>query len=54
MGDEFIGTVEPGRVSARTIGLDDVPEGYRAVTDRESHKVLIRPSGGCYENLDRR
>jgi threonine dehydrogenase-like Zn-dependent dehydrogenase len=25
----------------RTIGLDETPEGYRAMNDRESIKVLI-------------
>ena len=27
----------------RVIGLDEVPEGYRAMDDRESVKVLIEP-----------
>jgi len=35
------GTVDPGRVFDRTIGLDDVPAGYRAMDDREALKVLI-------------
>jgi threonine dehydrogenase-like Zn-dependent dehydrogenase len=37
------GTIEPGRVFDRTIGLDEVPDGYRAMADREALKVLIRP-----------
>jgi threonine dehydrogenase-like Zn-dependent dehydrogenase len=37
------GTIEPGRVFDRTIGLDDVPAGYQAMADREALKVLIRP-----------
>jgi len=37
------GTVQPGRVFDRTVGLDGVPEGYRAMADRESLKVLVRP-----------
>jgi threonine dehydrogenase-like Zn-dependent dehydrogenase len=27
----------------RTIGLDDVPDGYRAMGERQALKVLIRP-----------
>lgn len=27
----------------RTIGLDETPDGYRAMTDREALKVLIEP-----------
>ncbi len=36
------GTVEPGRVFDRTIGLDEVPEGYKSMAERESLKVLIQ------------
>jgi threonine dehydrogenase-like Zn-dependent dehydrogenase len=35
------GRIEPGRVFDRTVGLDDVPDGYRAMDDRESIKVMI-------------
>jgi threonine dehydrogenase-like Zn-dependent dehydrogenase len=34
---------EPGRVFDRFGELDDVPDGYRAMNDRESIKVLIEP-----------
>ncbi|UED83909.1 zinc-binding dehydrogenase [Streptomyces profundus] len=37
------GTVEPGRVFDRTVGLEDVPDGYRAMDRREALKVLVRP-----------
>ena len=37
------GPIEPGRVFDRTVGLDGVPDGYRAMADRESIKVLVRP-----------
>ncbi|MGW1024816.1 zinc-dependent alcohol dehydrogenase family protein [Streptomyces sp. NPDC002577] len=37
------GTVEPGRVFNRTVGLDEVPDGYRAMDQREALKVLVRP-----------
>ncbi|BDZ47789.1 IMP dehydrogenase [Frondihabitans sucicola] len=36
------GTIEPGRVFDRTIGIDEVPAGYRAMADREALKVLVR------------
>lgn len=41
--DVLEGTIEPGRVFDRTVGLDDVPAGYRAMADREALKVLVRP-----------
>jgi len=37
------GTVDPGRVFDRTVGLEDVAEGYRAMAAREALKVLVRP-----------
>ncbi|GAA1680992.1 zinc-dependent alcohol dehydrogenase family protein [Glycomyces endophyticus] len=36
------GTVNPGKVFDRTIGIDQTPEGYRAMDDREALKVMIR------------
>ena len=33
----------PGRVFDHTIELDGVPDGYRAMDDRESIKVLVKP-----------
>jgi len=41
--DILEGTIEPGRVFDRTVGLDGVPDGYRAMADRESIKVLVKP-----------
>ncbi len=41
--DILDGTVEPGRVFDRTADLDGVPDGYRAMADREALKVLIEP-----------
>ncbi|PWW66795.1 zinc-binding dehydrogenase [Actinokineospora spheciospongiae] len=41
--DILDGRVEPGRVFDRTVGLDEVPDGYRAMADRKALKVLIRP-----------
>lgn len=41
--DVLEGKIEPGRVFDRTIGLEEVPDGYRAMADREALKVMIRP-----------
>jgi threonine dehydrogenase-like Zn-dependent dehydrogenase len=43
MPDILDGTVNPGRVFDRTMGLDDTPEGYRAMNEREALKVLVLP-----------
>ena len=43
MPDVLDGTIEPGKVFDRTIDLDEVPDGYRAMDDREALKVLVRP-----------
>ncbi|MEO8573185.1 MAG: zinc-dependent alcohol dehydrogenase family protein [Pyrinomonadaceae bacterium] len=37
------GEIEPGRVFDRTVGLDEVPDGYRAMNEREALKVMIKP-----------
>ena len=41
--DILEGRIEPGRVFDRVVDLDGVPEGYRAMNDRESIKVLVKP-----------
>jgi len=41
--DVLEGTIEPGRVFDRTVGLNGVPEGYRAMNDREAIKVMVKP-----------
>jgi threonine dehydrogenase-like Zn-dependent dehydrogenase len=41
--DVLEGRIEPGRVFDRTVGLDGVPDGYRAMDERESIKVLVEP-----------
>jgi threonine dehydrogenase-like Zn-dependent dehydrogenase len=41
--DIMDGRIEPGLVFDRTVRLDNVPDGYRAMNDREALKVLIRP-----------
>ena len=37
------GRIEPGKVFDRTVDLDGVPDGYRAMDARESLKVLVQP-----------
>jgi threonine dehydrogenase-like Zn-dependent dehydrogenase len=39
--DILDGRIEPGRVFDRVVHLDEVPDGYRAMNDREALKVLI-------------
>jgi len=39
--DVLGGRIEPGRVLDRVMRLDEVPDGYRAMNDREAIKVMI-------------
>jgi threonine dehydrogenase-like Zn-dependent dehydrogenase len=41
--DILAGRIDPGRVFDRTVDLDGVPAGYRAMNDRQSIKVMVRP-----------
>jgi threonine dehydrogenase-like Zn-dependent dehydrogenase len=41
--DVLEGRIEPGRVLDRTVGLDGVPDGYRAMNEREAIKVMVKP-----------
>jgi threonine dehydrogenase-like Zn-dependent dehydrogenase len=41
--DVLDGTIEPGRVFDRRTNLDGVPDGYRAMNEREALKVLVEP-----------
>jgi threonine dehydrogenase-like Zn-dependent dehydrogenase len=41
--DILDGKIEPGRVFDRTVTLDQVPDGYRAMAAREALKVMIAP-----------
>jgi threonine dehydrogenase-like Zn-dependent dehydrogenase len=42
--DVLDGRIEPGRVFDRVVGLDGVPDGYRAMNEREAIKVMVDPS----------
>jgi threonine dehydrogenase-like Zn-dependent dehydrogenase len=37
------GTVNPGKVFDRTVGLEDTPKGYAAMDDRSALNVLVQP-----------
>lgn len=37
------GRIQPGRVFDRDVSLDGVPDGYRAMNEREALKVMVRP-----------
>ena len=41
--DIMEGRITPGRVFDLTVELDGVPDGYRAMADRQSIKVMVRP-----------
>ena len=41
--DVLEGRIEPGRVFDRVIGLDEVPDGYRAMNEREAIKIMVKP-----------
>jgi threonine dehydrogenase-like Zn-dependent dehydrogenase len=41
--DILAARIEPGKVFDRNVGLDGVPDGYRAMADRESIKVMVQP-----------
>jgi threonine dehydrogenase-like Zn-dependent dehydrogenase len=41
--DVLEGRIEPGRVFDRVIGLDEAPDSYRAMNDRDAIKVMVKP-----------
>ena len=41
--DVLEGRIEPGRVFDRTVRLDEVPDGYRAMNERKALKVMVNP-----------
>jgi threonine dehydrogenase-like Zn-dependent dehydrogenase len=41
--DVLEGKIEPGRVFDRVVGLDGMPDGYRAMNEREALKVMVKP-----------
>ena len=43
IGEVLRGEINPGKVFDRTVSLDEVPVGYKAMDDRSALKVMIRP-----------
>jgi alcohol dehydrogenase len=43
MDDVLAGTLDPSPVFTKTVDLDGVPAGYRAMDEREDVKVMIKP-----------
>jgi threonine dehydrogenase-like Zn-dependent dehydrogenase len=41
--DVLEGRIQPGRVFDRVVGIEEVPDGYRAMDKREAIKVMIKP-----------
>jgi threonine dehydrogenase-like Zn-dependent dehydrogenase len=41
--DILDGRINPGKVFDRNVGLEGVPDGYRAMAERESIKVMVTP-----------
>jgi len=41
--DVLEGRIQPGRVFDRVVGIDEVPDGYRAMDKREAIKVMVKP-----------
>lgn len=41
--DVLEGRIEPGRVFDRTVELEETPDGYRAMAEREAIKVMVNP-----------
>lgn len=43
LADVLQGTLDPSPIFTKTVDLDGVPEGYRAMDEREAVKVLVEP-----------
>ncbi|MFC7133455.1 MULTISPECIES: zinc-binding dehydrogenase [Salinibaculum] len=43
LGDVLGGTLDPSPIFTKTVDLDDIAAGYRAMDEREALKVLVRP-----------
>ncbi|MDY6775273.1 MAG: zinc-dependent alcohol dehydrogenase family protein [Halobacteria archaeon] len=43
MEDVLQGTLDPSPVFTKTVSLDEIAEGYRAMDEREAIKVLVKP-----------
>jgi len=45
MADVLQGTLDPSPIFTKTVDLEGVPEGYRAMDERDAIKVLVKPHG---------
>ncbi|MFB6068885.1 MAG: zinc-dependent alcohol dehydrogenase family protein [Halobacterium sp.] len=43
MADVLQGTLDPSPIFTKTVDLEGVPEGYRAMDERDAIKVLVKP-----------
>jgi alcohol dehydrogenase len=43
MQDVLQGTLDPSPIFTKTVDLDGVPDGYRAMDERDAIKVLVKP-----------
>jgi threonine dehydrogenase-like Zn-dependent dehydrogenase len=43
MPDVLERRIQPGRVFDRTVDLEDIADGYRAMADRKAIKVIVEP-----------
>jgi alcohol dehydrogenase len=43
MADVLQGTLDPSPIFTKTVNLENVPEGYRAMDDRDAIKVMVKP-----------
>jgi len=43
MADVLQGTLDPSPIFTKTVDLENVPEGYRAMDDRDAIKVMVKP-----------
>ncbi|MXR52414.1 alcohol dehydrogenase catalytic domain-containing protein [Halovenus sp. WSH3] len=43
LADVLQGTLDPSPIFTKTVDLDGVPEGYRAMDERDAIKVLVKP-----------
>lgn len=41
MPDMLGGTIDPGRLFDRTVGREQVPDGYRPMAERQARRVLV-------------
>jgi alcohol dehydrogenase len=43
MEDILGGTLDPAPIFTKTVGLEEIQEGYEAMAEREALKVMVKP-----------